>query len=45
MEGLSALRCRLSGESVTDVARVLEYAAAYHLYRDDLEKVRVSAAR
>jgi transcriptional regulator GlxA family with amidase domain len=30
-------------EFVTDVARVMEYAAAYDLYRDDLETVQIAS--
>ena len=29
---------------VTEVARVMEYAAAHDLYRDDVETVQVSSA-
>jgi hypothetical protein len=29
---------------VADVARVMEYSAAYEVYRDDIETVQVSAA-
>jgi transcriptional regulator GlxA family with amidase domain len=37
-------RAGYGDEFVTEVARVMEYAAAYDLYRDDLETAKISAA-
>ena len=37
-------RAGYGDEFVTEVARVMEYAAAHDLYRDDVETVQVSAA-
>jgi transcriptional regulator GlxA family with amidase domain len=37
-------RAGYSDEFVADVARVMEYSAAYEMYRDDIETVQVSAA-
>jgi transcriptional regulator GlxA family with amidase domain len=37
-------RAGYSEAFVADVARVMEYTAAYEAYRDDLETVQVSAA-
>jgi transcriptional regulator GlxA family with amidase domain len=37
-------RAGYSDEFVADVARVMEYSAAYEVYRDDIETVQVSAA-
>ena len=37
-------RAGYGDEFINDVARVMEYAAAYDLYRDDLETVQISPA-
>ena len=37
-------RAGYDDEFITEVARVMEYAAAYDLYRDDLETVQLSSA-
>jgi hypothetical protein len=38
-------RAGYSEDFVADVARVMEYSAAYDLYRDDLETVQLTPAR